>query len=262
MADDLVLLNIDGGVATVTLNRPDARNALSAALKQRLSEVLTLIEAAQDVRAAIFTGAEEKAFCAGADIKERSGADPSAAEFLIAQRATIELFDRIAALPCPTIAALNGAAAGGGAEIALACDIRIAAEHARIGLTEINLGVIPAGGGTQRLSRLLGVSKAKRLIFEGKLLSASDAQKIGLIDEVVSADALMATAHEMASTFAAKAPLALKMAKSVLDQGAAIPMSAALELELQAAAILFDSEDRKEGMKAFIEKRKPNFKGR
>lgn len=257
-----IKLELSGHVAVLTLNRPDARNALSAELKRELAEALDRIELDADCRTLIITGAGDKAFCAGADLKERAATDPSPPEFVESQRRTVELFSRIAALPFVTIAALNGVAAGGGAEIALCCDFRLAAEHARIGLTEINLGVIPAGGGTQRLSRLVGLSKAKQLVFTGALLDARLARDVGLVDEVCAPDTLMTRAWELAGSIAEKSPLAIRVAKQVLEKGFAAELDAGLELELQGAAILFASDDRKEGIRAFLEKRKPNFTGR
>jgi len=262
MEFDTITLSFDDRIAVLTLNRPDARNAITALMKTELAAALDVIEAEAECRAVIVTGAGDKAFCAGADIKERSGSDPTAAEFVARQRATVELFSRLADLPIPTIAALNGVAVGGGAEIALACDFRIAADTARIGLTEINLGVIPAGGGTQRLLRLVGLSRAKRLILTGEILNADRGLDIGLLDEICSAAELMSQARQFADLLANKAPMAIQIAKSVLNNGAESGLKAGLKLELQGAAILFASEDRKEGMRAFLEKRAPQFSGR
>ncbi len=255
-------LEMSDHVALLTLNRPEARNALSAELKRELSEALDRVSADADCRALVITGAGDKAFCAGADLKERAASDPSPAEFIENQRRTIALFGHIARLPIVTIAALNGVAAGGGAEMALSCDFRLAAEHARIGLTEINLGFIPAGGGTQRLSRLIGLAKARQLVLTGVLLDAPAALKTGLVDEVCAADALTGRAMELARSIAAKSPLAVRIAKQVLEKGFTAELEAGLELELQGAAILFASEDRKEGIRAFLEKRQPKFTGR
>ena len=257
-----ISLSFSNRLAVLTLNRPEARNAITAQMKMELASALDAIEANAECRALIVTGAGEKAFCAGADIKERSGTDPSAAEFVTRQRATIELFSRFSDLPMPTIAALNGVAVGGGAEIALACDFRIAADTARIGLTEINLGVIPAGGGTQRLVRLVGLARAKRMILTGEIVQAAEGQRFGLVDEVAPAAELMERAKAFADILAGKAPMAVQIAKSVLNNGAESSLDAGLELELQGAAILFASEDRKEGMRAFLEKRVPQFSGR
>ncbi len=255
-------LKFENHLAVLTLNRPEAHNAITAKMKEELALALDTIEGKEDCRVLIITGAGEKAFCAGADIKERSGTDPTATEFVASQRATIELFSRIANLRVPTIAALNGIAVGGGAEIALACDFRIAADTARFGLTEINLGVIPAGGGTQRLVRTIGLGPAKRLILTGEILPAAKAEALGLVDEIVPATELITHSQAFAEQLAGKAPMAVQIAKSVLNKSAEAPLAAGLEMELQGAAALFASDDRKEGMRAFLEKRPPRFTGR
>ncbi len=262
-AFETLQLVIAGGVATVTLNRPDSMNALNALMKQ---ELLTLfaeeLPVAEEVRAVVLTGAGTKAFCAGADIKERSASEPRPAEFIAAQRRAHALFRAIEALAQPTIAAINGFAFGGGTELALACDLRIAAQSASLGLTEVNLGVIPAGGGTQRLARLVGAGRAKELIFTGERVAAARAAEIGLVNRVVPDADLAAAAATLAAQLAAKPPLALRFAKQAIDRGMQVGLDAGLEYELYAAAILFDTEDRREGMRAFVEKRKPIFKGR
>lgn len=262
MAFETIRLDIADGIATLVLNRPDSMNSLNNALKRELGEALDQLESGGAARVLVITGAGEKAFCAGADIKERSGTDPTPPEFIAAQRRTHALFSRIEALPLPVIAALNGAALGGGFEIALCCDMRIAADHARLGLPEVNLGVIPAGGGTQRLSRLLGPARAKRLIMTAATLNAPEALAQGLIDEVVPRAELAGHVAALAANLAAKPPLALRFAKMAIDRGAEADMQTALEIELYAASLLFASEDRKEGMRAFIEKRKPQFMGK
>jgi enoyl-CoA hydratase/carnithine racemase len=262
MAFETINLEIDGAVATLVLNRPERMNALNDQMKADLAKALDAIDQASGIAVVIITGAGEKAFCAGADIKERSAAEPSAAEFIAAQRRTHALFGRIAELERPVIAAINGVALGGGMEIALCCDVRLAADTARLGLTEVNLGVIPAGGGTQRLPRLIGAGRAKRLIMTGAVLMAAEAAAIGLVDEVVLAGALTERARVLADAIAAKAPLAVRLAKRAVDQGTQTDLKSALEYELYAASLLYTSEDRKEGMRAFVEKRKPAFKGR
>jgi enoyl-CoA hydratase/carnithine racemase len=262
MGFETINLLIDGAVATLVLNRPERMNALNDLMKRDLAKALDAIGEARGVAVVVITGAGEKAFCAGADIKERSAEEPTAVEFIAAQRRTQALFGRIAELEQPVIAAINGVALGGGLEIALCCDVRLAAETARLGLTEVNLGVIPAGGGTQRLPRLIGAGRAKRLIITGAVLTATEAAGIGLVDEVVLVSELMERAHGLAETIAAKAPLAVKLAKRAVDQGAETGLKSELEFELYAASPLYTSEDRKEGMRAFVEKRKPAFKGR
>lgn len=252
-------LEIADGVATLTLNRPERLNAINAEMKEELAAALGRIEAAA-ARAVILTGAG-RAFSAGADIKERAGEAPSPAAFLAAQRRTHALFDRLAGLAAPVIAAINGIALGGGLEIALCADIRLAAGTARMGLTEVALGVIPAGGGTQRLPRLIGAGAAKRMLLTGEVLEAEAARALGLVEEVTAPEALLPRARALAAAIAAQPPLAAQAAKRVMDGGLAHGLAAGLEAELQAAAILFATEDRQEGMRAFLEKRRPQFRG-
>lgn len=262
MSYDTLLLEVADGVATLTLNRPDAMNAITQRMKDELAAVLDAVEADDAVRVLLVTGAGPKAFCAGADIKERSGQDPTPAEFIARQRATHRLFTRIEQLDRPVICAINGVAFGGGAEIALCADLRVMSASASIGLTEVNLGVVPAGGGTQRLPRLIGAARAKELIFTGARLSAADALAIGLVNRVVPAESLMAEALALARTIAAKPPLAVRFAKRAIDQGLQADAQTAMAVELYAAAILFDTDDRREGMRAFVDKRAPVFRGR
>lgn len=263
MALETLTFAVDAGVALITINRPDRMNAINQAMKADLAEVFDhLIPADASIRAVIVSGAGEKAFCAGADIKDRGGEDPTAAEFVARQRKTYKLFDRIAAAPVPVIAAINGAALGGGCEIALCCDIRLMSRTAKIGLTEINLGIIPAGGGTQRLPRVVGAGVAKRLLFTGAVLTADQALAIGLVDEIVEPPELLTRAQALAALIATKPPLAVRHAKHVVDLGLETDIATGMEAELHAAAILFTSEDKHEGMRAFLEKRAPVFKGR
>lgn len=252
-------LDIAEGVATLTLDRPDRMNAINAAMKAELAEALDRIES-ERARCVVLTGAG-RAFCAGADIKERAGQEPTPAEFLSAQRRTHALFTRLAALDAPVIAAIHGVALGGGLELALCADIRLAAEGARLGLTEVNLGVIPAGGGTQRLPRLIGLGAAKRLLLTGETLLAEAARALGLVDEVTTPDDLLPRARQLAERIAAQPPLAVGAAKRVMERGMDTDLATGLEAELHAAAILFATEDRREGMRAFLEKRRPVFKG-
>jgi enoyl-CoA hydratase len=262
MPYDTLLLSVTDGVAMLTLNRPQALNAITQRMKYELAAALDAIDADDAARVLVITGAGPKAFCAGADIKERSGTDPTPAEFYFRQQATHRLFSRIEQFNKPVIAALNGLAYGGGAEIALCADLRIAADTASSGLTEINLGVIPAGGGTQRLPRLVGAAKAKELIFTGARLKAAEALAIGLVNRVVPVDRLAAQSAELAALIAAKPPLAVRFAKQAIDKGLQTDTQTAMAFELYAAAILFDTEDRREGMQAFVEKRAPLFRGR
>lgn len=257
-----LLLSIDEGVATLTLNRPEAMNAITQRMKDELGAALDAVTTDEDVRVLVVTGAGDKAFCAGADVKERAASEPAPAEFFFRQQATHRLFSRLEQFPKPVIAALNGVAFGGGAEIALCADLRVAAEHARFGLTEVSLGVIPAGGGTQRLARLVGPARAKELLFTAARLTAAEAMSLGLVNRVVPASQLGEEVRSLARTLSRMPPLALRFAKQAVDKGLQADLQTALDFELYAAAILFDTEDRREGMRAFIEKRAPQFKGR
>jgi enoyl-CoA hydratase len=249
------------GVATITLNRPARMNALTAELKNELADVVSRLENDNSVRVAVITGAGEKAFCAGADIRERHDESPNPAEFHRQQRKTHDIFNAIESLAVPVIAAINGVALGGGLELALACDLRIATSSAVLGLTEVGLGLIPAAGGTQRLPRIVGLAKAKELMFTAARLTAGEALAVGLVNRVAESSALE-EATNLAEQIAAKPPLAVQFAKRTIDHGMRTDVRSALEFELYAAAILFDTDDRKEGMKAFVEKRTPHFLGR
>ena len=260
MTFETLLLEIQDGVATLTFNRPEVMNAISQRMKDELGAALDAIDANDNVRVLLITGAG-RAFCAGADIKERSATEPSPVEFIRRQQQTHRLFTRIEQSLKPVIAAINGVALGGGAEIALCADLRIMSDSASIGLTEVNLGVIPAGGGTVRLPRLVGVAKAKELLFTGKRLGASDALSIGLVNEIVPAQDQAKRSWELAKSIAEKAPLSVRFAKQAVERAVASDLETALAFELYAAAILFDTQDRKEGMRAFAEKRAPVFRG-
>jgi enoyl-CoA hydratase len=257
-----LLLEVADGVATLTLNRPEAMNAINAQMKEELARALDAVATDAAVHVLVITGAGTRAFCAGADLKERAGTDPSPAQFYFAQKQTQRLFSRIAQLDRPVIAAINGIALGGGCEIALACDLRIAAESATLGLTEVSLGVIPAGGGTQRLSRLVGAARAKELVFTAARLDAHRALALGLVNRVVPGSELAAAVAALAAAIAAQPPLAVRLAKQVIDKGQQTDTETAMEFELYAASILFDTEDRREGMRAFVDKRAPRFTGR
>lgn len=260
---ETILYSIENGIALVQLNRPDRMNTLGGSMKDDL-EVLffRILRDEPSLRCVILTGVGERAFCAGADIKERAQNRPHPSEYFVRQQKTHDLFRRIETFERPVIAAINGVALGGGLELALCADIRIASEHARLGLTEVNLGVLPAAGGTQRLPRLIGESKAKELIFTGRMIEANEAKDIGLVSEVCPMEGLMDEAMSLAEIIASKPPLSVSFAKNAINTGMQVGMDAGLEYERYAAAMLIDSEDRKEGMQAFLEKRKPVFKGR
>ena len=250
----------DGHVVTVTLCRPDAANAIDRAMLDALDEVVASLRADEDARAVIVTGAGPKAFCAGADLKERAGmGDDEVRSHVDRIRASV---DGVACLPMPTIAAINGAAFGGGLELALACDLRIASETAHMGLTETSLAIIPGGGGTQRLPRLIGPARAKELIFTAARIDAGRAASLGLVNEVVAADALAGRARELAEAIAANGPIAVRAAKEAIDRGSALDLSEALALEGELYARTIETEDRAEGLTAFREKRPPTYRGR
>jgi len=243
-------------IVTLTVDRPEARNALDAHTVQELNEALDTIDTAKN-GVLILTGGGEKAFVAGADIaslRERKKAQAF-------DRINQGLFNRIEEFPWPVIGAINGFALGGGCEFALACDIRIASENAKFGLPEASLGIIPAGGGTQRLPRLIGLSHAKDWILTGDIYDAPEAYRVGLISKVVPLGKLMDTAREIAKKILARAPLAVRLAKLSLNQAQRTPLDAGLTIETLVQAILFESKDKYEGMTAFLEKRKPAFTG-
>ncbi len=252
-----VRFEIEEQIGIATLNRPEKLNALDTKTREELVKVIE--EAERKVRVLIITGSG-KAFAAGADINELLQRDPIAA--IQAAKFGTELFTRVEELEIPVIAAINGYALGGGLELAMACDIRIASEKARFGQPEINIGIIPGGGGTQRLPRLVGLGTAKKLVLTGEIINAQEALRIGLVDEVVEHDRLLERAKELAGKIIEKPPLAVKLAKKALNASMNTPLREGLKYELSLFAILFASEDAKEGMRAFLEKRKPEFKGR
>ena len=248
------------GVATITLNRPEALNAFS---KDVVAEVLMALEdvkADENVRVVVLTGAGEKAFSAGADIKAMIGMTALRARelSLMGEKLCVAL----ESLEKPVIAAINGFALGGGLEVAMSCDLRIASETARVGQTEINIGLIPGWGGTQRLTRLVGVGKAKELVFTGRMIDAKTAEQLGIVNMVVPADKFRETVKQFAQELAQKAPVALKVAKALISRGADIGLESALALEREGFGVVASTEDLQEGVKAFTEKRKPKFRNK
>src|SRR5690625_1106858 len=260
---ETILYTVEDGVAVITLNRPDRMNALGGSMKQDLAEAFfDLARNDPGVRCVVITGAGERAFCAGADIKERAGNTVRGTQYYVQQQDTHDLFRSIEEFERPVLAAINGVAAGGGLEIALACDIRIAAETAKLGLPEVKLGVLPAAGGTQRLPRLIGEAFAKELMYTGDLIPAAEARALGLVNRVVPAEELMSTTLGLAGRIAKQPPLSVGFIKRAINTGMQVGIESGMQFERFAAAMIIDSEDRKEGMRAFVEKREPKFAGK
>jgi enoyl-CoA hydratase len=259
MSSTSLVVATEGVITTLTLNRPDKLNALNAELLAELTAAFREMRSAPP-RSVIVTGAGDKAFSAGVDIGEMSSMTTVEAKARADQGHA--LADLIESLSCPVIAAVNGFALGGGCELALACDFIYASDNAKLGQPEVNLGVIPGFGGTQRLARRVGIGLARELIYTGEIISAARALEMGLVNAVVPKGELMTRVRAVAEVIAQKGPLAIAQAKRTMLRGVTGDMTAAGELEAQAFAMLFGSEDQKEGMKAFVEKRKPEFKGR
>lgn len=253
-----ILLEKENGIGVLTVNRPEVRNALNKETVREIRQAVAEVKEDQSVQVLIVTGAGEKAFVAGADLnslKVRGAIETLANENQL-------VLSELANLEKPVIAAVNGFALGGGCELALACDIRIASENAKFGQPEPGLGFLPGAGGTQRLPRLVGTAKAKELIFTGDVIDAREAERIGLVNKVVSPGELMKAAREMAEKIMKKGPLAIRMAKLVIDRGVDVDLTGGLLLERISQAVLFGSEDKKEGISAFFEKRTPEYQGK
>ncbi len=255
-----ILLETGDRIATITINRPRSLNALTPATMRELKDALESIAARDDVGVVLLTGAGDKAFVAGADISEMSRFNPlQALEFSRQGHGVLELMER---LPQPVIGVVNGYALGGGCELAMACDLIVAADTAKLGQPEVNLGIIPGYGGTQRLSRLVGRNVAKELVLTGEMITAQRAYEIGLVNRVVPIAELMRTAREIAEKILSKGPVAVRTAKVAVNRGLDLDLSNANAYEASLFAACFSSEDRAEGMNAFLEKRKPSFRGR
>ena len=259
MSEAPVLYDVADHVATITLNRPDVRNAMNTALREAMLQRFTALAVDDDVRVVVVTGAGERAFSAGADIREFVA--PQVPVRFRETRRRLDFRQLLDRCPQPIVAAIRGYAFGGGLELALACDIRIAGDDARLGLTEVDLAIIPGGGGTQRLPRLVGRGKALEMILTGARIDAREALRIGLVERVVPAAEVKAAGLELARTLAAKAPVALRYAKEAVVKGLELPLADGLRLENDLATLLRTTEDRIEGAKAFLEKRKPRFSG-
>lgn len=256
----LVAAERQGSTAWLTLQRPEAANALSRALVANLRVELASLRADPSLTAVVLAGVEGKAFCAGADLKERLAMTLEQTRTFLDELGA--LVNAIADFPRPVIAAISGAALGGGLEIALACDFRVADVTASLGLAEVRLGIIPGAGGTQRLSRLCGLAAAKELVLTGRRIDAERALALGLLSRVVPVGALREAVMAMAAEFATAGPLALAEAKWAVTRGFDLPIDQALELERQCYEVVLGSEDRNEGLHAFSEKRPPRFSGK
>jgi len=261
MAENKVLLTQKrDGIAVLTLNRPEVMNSFNFALLHALKDEIEAIKFNEKIRVAIITGAGQKAFCAGADLKERTTyTELQVKKFIFTIR---NLFTDIEYLNKPVIAAVNGIALGGGTELALACDIRMASVNASMGLTETRLAIIPGAGGTQRLPRLINPGKAKELIFTGRRVDAQEASQIGLVNRVCKPESLLEDCFEMAAMICETGPIAVEQAKYAINYGLETDLHTGLGIESNAYWITIPTEDRLEGLAAFKEKRKPVFKGK
>lgn len=255
MSFENILLEKEDGIATITFNRPDALNALNNQTRAEFYSAMKDVAADDDIKVVILTGAG-RAFVAGSDIKELKQTTSLDAHNIQRLGMVVEKMEK------PVIAAVNGFALGGGCEIVMACDIIIASDKARFGQPEINLGIIPGGGATQRLPRLVGVCKAKELILTGDIIKAEEAEKIGLVNRVVPGENLMAAAKEIAKKIASKSQATVRLAKDVINKGMQTSLETGLDYEREIYSLCLTLEDKEEGINAFIEKREPQFKGR
>ncbi|MQA03808.1 MAG: enoyl-CoA hydratase/isomerase family protein [Streptosporangiales bacterium] len=248
------------GIAEITLNRPDAMNAIDPQMRARLREVWRQLDEDPDIAVAILTGAGDRAFCTGSDLKRTPPPPQSYAELTFGSGESTHL---LAGLDTdkPLICAVNGFAVGGGLELALACDIRIASDNAQFGLAEVRVGSIPGAGGTQRLPRIIGESMAMQMLLTGERIDATRALEVGLVSEVHTTDGLLPRARELAERITANAPLAVNAVKHLVRRGRDMPLPEAIEMESYVWGLLRDTEDRIEGRKAFQEKRRPVYKG-
>jgi enoyl-CoA hydratase/carnithine racemase len=253
----LVMVEVAGRVATVTLNRPEVLNAISTELALALAEAVEPLTTDPGVRAVVLTGAGDRAFCVGADLKQRAGFDDHG--WFVQREAFRRGFAAVRRCPLPTVAAVSGFALGGGTELALACDLIVAATDATFGLPEVRLGLVPAGGGTQLLARRVGRSAARDLVLTGRRVDAEEARRLGLADRVVPRGEVLAAATALAAEIAGNAPTAVRMAKWALEVGGDLPLEAAMEVEDQAWRRAVLSDDRREGIAAWVEKREPDW---
>jgi enoyl-CoA hydratase len=256
---ELVSTRREGDLLWITLERPEVMNCLSFPTLRRFRSLLEQVAEDLTVRCVLITGAGERAFCAGADLKERKTMDPERVPHFV--RNIRALMDDVDSLPQPTVAVVNGFAFGGGTELMLACDLRVAAPGAKFGLTETTLAIIPGAGGTQRLPRLIGKSRAKDLILTGRRIDAAEAHGMGLVNRVAGEEGLVACATEVANAIAANGPVAVRAAKAAIDQGGEVPIDQGLAIEARCYERVLPTQDRLEALAAFAEKRKPVFRG-
>ncbi len=249
--------SVQDRIATITIDRPDVRNAVDESTAVEIERALQEAEDNRDVAVVVFTGGGEKVFVSGADLKDLH--HRRARQVL--EACLNRLFSRIDSFIKPTIAAMKGHALGGGMEMALACDFRIAVAEAKLGFPEVGLGIIPGAGGTQRLPRLVGLGRAKELILTGDPVDAGRALELGLVHKVVPREHLAAATFELAEKLASRAPIALRLAKAALNLSARVPLDSGLAFEVLSQTVLFETKDKKEGVSAFLEKRKPRFQG-
>ena len=255
---ETILTAVEEGIGRITINRPDARNALNTQVLGDVRQALAEFRHDREVGVVVFTGAGERAFAAGADIgelRERTALDALASVMQ-------GVYDEIEAYEKPTIAAVNGLALGGGCELAMACDVRVASRNARFGLPEVTLAIIPGAGGTQRLSRLVGKGRAIEMILTGQIIDAEEAHRIGLVTQVAGDEGLMDKVRTTSATILSRGPLAVRLAKLAVQTGFETDQKTGLVIERLAQAVLFDTEDKREGTTAFLEKREPRFRGK
>ncbi|MDA8140601.1 MAG: enoyl-CoA hydratase [Desulfobacteraceae bacterium] len=260
MEEQLIISEVKDNIATLTLNRPEVMNSFNVAMVNALGERMAALRFDPAARVVIITGAGDKAFSAGADLKERAGMSPEQVKAFIFN--IRRLMDEVEQFPKPVIAAVNGVALGGGTELALAADIRLASETATMGLTETRLAIIPGAGGTQRLPRLVGRGIAKELIFTGRRIDAREALRIGLVNHVYPAQELMPRCRALAEEICQSGPIAVEQAKYAINRGLETDLATGLAIESNAYWLCIPTEDRLEGLAAFREKRKPVYKGK
>ena len=257
----LYIRDKEKGIVKIVINRAEVRNALNLETRKELSNAVSKLRQDKKARVVIITGAGDKSFASGSDIREFLKVTPAAIEERNNTFGT-RLYYEIENLPMPVIAMINGFCFGGGNELAMSCDIRICSDNAKFGQLEINVGIIPGAGATQRLPRLVGWGKAKELIYTGRIIDAEEALRIGLVDKVVPQPQLEKVVADLAESIVSKSPLALKLAKKAINRGMYTDIAAGLAYEASCFSLLFSTKDQKEGANAFLEKRKPNFKGK